>query len=301
MVEPEADGVARLRFGDGVTGRTPRESTHRARYRVGGGAGGNVAAGRLVHWLLRADGTPSAVYGAVLNAWNPLPAGGGTDPEDLDAVRQLAPTVLRGDRGQLRAVTSTDYAAAAQEVSGVQRSVARRRWTGSWYAQQVTVDPQAARADDTGVPAAVVALLEARRMAGVDVELSPAVYLPLDLELFGCLEPGYLAADVERQLLDVLSARVLPGGGTGFFHPDRFTFGQPLLLSDLVAAAMAVHGAGAGRGAPVRRARCRGRGRPAPTWPPGRISAGPREVVRCDSDPNNPEAGRVDVVLGGGS
>ena len=137
-------------------------------------------------------------------------------------------------------------------------------------------------------------------MAGVDVELSPPVYVPLELELFGCLAPGYLAADVERQLLDILSARLLPGGGTGFFHLDRFTFGQSLQLSDLVAAAMAVPGL-----TRVEVRRFSRLGAPASdsvaNLTAGSVAVGPREVLRCDSDPNNPEAGRLDVRLGGGS
>ncbi len=298
VVEPEADGVARIRFGDGVIGRAPAgQLTYQARYRLGGGARGNVGAGRLVHVLRRADGSPADVSGAGLTVWNPLPAGGGTDPEPLEAVRQLAPSAYRR---QLRAVTSADHAAAAQEVSGVQRSVARRRWTGSWYVQEVTVDPQAARADDRSVSVAVLDLLEVRRLAGTDVEVARPVYVPLAIALSGCLAAGFVAADVERQLLDVLSARVLPGGAPGFFHPDRFTFGQPLYLSDLVGAAMAVPGL---TRMEVRRFGRLGASRAATraALAAGRVDVGPREVLRCDSDPNDPEAGQVDVDLGGGS
>jgi Baseplate J-like protein len=298
VVEPEADGVARIRFGDGVTGRAPTgQLPHSARYRLGGGARGNVGAGRLVHWLPRADGSPADVSGAVLTVWNPLPAAGGTDPEPLDAVRQLAPSAYRR---QLRAITSADHAAAAQEISGVQRSVARRRWTGSWYVQEVTVDPQAARAADPAVRAAVLDLLELRRLAGTDVEVAQPVYVPLEIALSGCLAAGFVAADVERQLLDALSARVLPGGTLGFFHPDRFTFGQPLYLSDLVGTAMEVPGL---TRVEVRRFARLGAGRGATrtALAAGRIDVGSREVLRCDSDPNDPEAGRVEVELGGGS
>src|SRR4029453_6665086 len=47
-VEPEDDATCRIRFGDGVLGRAPTPgTTMRARYRVGGGTGGNVAAGVL--------------------------------------------------------------------------------------------------------------------------------------------------------------------------------------------------------------------------------------------------------------
>lgn len=296
VVEPEADGVAWLRFGDGITGRAPdRQAQHTVSYRTGAGGRGNVGAGRLAYWLSRPDGSPAVASTATV--WNPLPAAGGTDPEPLDAVRELAPAAART---QLRAVTSIDYATVAQQPAGVQRAVARRRWTGSWYAVEVTLDPEAARAGDQAVPDAVTSLLETRRQAGVDVELAAPVYLALDLALFICVDSGYQRAQVERQLLDTLSARVLPGGSTGFFHPDRFTFGQPLVLSDLIAATMAVPGVTTvqvQRFAPVGAPRSETRANLAA----GQIAVQPRQVVRCDSDPSNPEAGQLTIKLGGGS
>jgi hypothetical protein len=33
----------------------------------------------------------------------------------------------------------------------------------------------------------------------------------------------------------------------------------------------------------------------------GLIDVAAREVLRCDTDPNNPEAGRVDIEIGGGT
>ena len=296
VVEPEADGVAWLRFGDGITGRAPdRQARHTVSYRVGVGGRGNAGADHVTFWLSRPDGSPAVASTATV--WNPLPAAGGADPEPLDAVRELAPAVART---QLRAVTSADYATTAQQSGGVQRAVARRRWTGSWYAQEVTLDPEAARAGDLAVPDAVTSLLETRRQAGVDVELAEPVYLALDLVLFACVDGGYQRAQVERQLLDALSARVLPGGSTGFFHPDRFTFGQPLVLSDLVAATMAVPGVTTvevSRFAPVGAPRSETRANLAA----GQIAVQPRQVLRCDSDPSNPEAGQLTITLGGGS
>jgi hypothetical protein len=295
VVEPEPDGGARLRFGDGVNGRSPGgQATFAARYRLGGGPAGDVAAGRLTRWLWRPDGTP-AVSGAAISCWNPLPAGGGSDPEDVEQVRQLAPSAYRR---QLRAVTTDDYAAAAQTVAGVQRSVDRRRWAGSWYTHEVTVDPLAARADDPAVPQAVRDVLEVWRMAGVDVEVARPVYVPLLVQIFACLAPGYLPGDVEAQLLDVLSARTLPGGGTGLFHPDRFTFGSPLYVSDVVATAMGVPGVAwvdvtgfARLSDPVSAT--------AANLAAGAVRVEAREVLRCDTDPNDPEAGRVEVMIGG--
>lgn len=298
VVETEETGIARLRFGDGTAGRRPAVgSVLRADYRVGEGAQGNVAAGSLTYLLDLPDGSSPVPVGAVVSVWNPLRATGGTDPEPIDAVRQLAPYAFRT---QLRAVTSRDYAELADAQPGVQRTVARRRWTGSWYAQEVTVDAVAALAEDPSVPAGVRAALELRRMAGVDVEVARPVYVPLELVLEGCVRPGYLRADVTVQLTDALSSRVLAGGRRGFFHPDAFTFGQSLYLSDVVAAAMVVPGLDwvqlttfARAGVPRRET--------ARALDEGRITAGPREVLRCDSDPNNPESGRIDLVLRGGA
>ena len=211
----------------------------------------------------------------------------------MDEVRLLAPHAYRT---QLRAVTEQDYADTASSVPGVQRSVDRRRWAGSWYVHEVSVDPLAERVDDPAVPAAVAALLELRRAAGVDVEVARPVYVPLLVEVAVCLLPGYLGADVERQLLDVLSSRVLADGRTGLFHPDRFTFGQPLYLSDVVAAVMAVAG--------IARADVTGFARlddpasaTAANLAAGAVRVGSREVIRCDTDADDPEGGRVEISV----
>jgi hypothetical protein len=298
VVEPEPGGVSRLRFGDGVSGRAPVVGTTAlATYRVGGGIAGNVAPDRLVRLLPLADGRAPVGAGAVVSAWNPLPGTGGTDPERLEQVRQLAPAAFRQ---QLRAVTSPDYAVVAEQDPGVQRAVARRRWSGSWYAQEVTVDPIAAHADDPSLLPGVVAALEVRRMAGIDVELERPVYVALEIVLGGCVVAGHLRADVEEQLRDTFSSGLRRDGRRGFFHPDRFTFGQPLRLSDVVAAAMSVDGlawveltrfARAGASAAVA----------AASLGSGELPMAPRELLRCDSDVNNPEAGHLEIALGGGS
>jgi hypothetical protein len=297
VVEPEGE-VVRLRFGNGITGRAPAtQATYLARCRWGGGVAGNVGAGRLTRFVSRSDGRPAVDSGAALRVWNPLPAVGGTGPEDLVQVRQLAPEAFRT---QLRAVTTADYAAAAETVPGVQRSLDRRRWAGSWYVHEVTVDPAAARVDDRTLAGAVAALLELRRLAGVDVDMARPLYVPLHIQLFVCPAPGYVAADLRAQLSDALSSRVLPGGGTGLFHPDRFSFGQPLYVSDVVAAAMTVPGVA---WVDVRRFARMGDAAAgtAANLAAGLIAMAAREVLRCDSDPDDPEGGRVDIVIEGGS
>ena len=298
VVEPEPGGVSRLRFGDGITGRAPGAgSTIVASYRVGSGTAGNIAANRLVRVLAPTSSQQDAWSGAKVCVWNPLPGIGGTDPEDMEQVRQLAPAAFRR---QLRAVTSPDYSTVAEQDPGVQRAVARRRWTGSWYVQEVTLDPVAARADDPALLTEVTAALEVRRMAGVDVELERPLYVALELVLDGCVLPGYLRPDVERGLAEVFSSGLRSDGQRGFFHSDRFTFGQPLLLSDVVATAMAVDGLAWVQLSRFARADATP-AQAATTLAAGEIAMASRELLRCDSDPDDPEAGHIDFRLGGGS
>ncbi|MGW4297787.1 putative baseplate assembly protein, partial [Micromonospora chersina] len=297
VAEPETTGVLRLRPGDGINGRRPAPGvTVTAWPRVGGGAAGNVGADVLTLPL------PTAAWAvpAGVSVSNPLPATGGVDPESVDEVKELAPYAFRT---QLRAVTSADHAATAEEDPGVQRAVARRRWTGSWYAQEVTLDPVARRAGDPALADEVAALLDVRRLAGTDVELAPPAHVPLEIVLGICVADGHLAADVERRLRAELSTRVLPDGRLGFFHPDRLTFGQSLYVSDLVAAVMAVPGVGYVEVADdATGLRFRRLGRPpAGEVARGRIDAAAREVLRADSDPSNPEYGRVAFHLRGGA
>ncbi|MFJ2865887.1 hypothetical protein [Kitasatospora sp. NPDC087314] len=287
VVEPEPDGSVRLRFGDGTTGRRPAPGTEfTSRYRAGGGAAGNTGANTLDTLLLLPDGT--RLDGVTVS--NPLPAAGGTDPQPLPEVRELAPTAFHA---QERAVTAADHAAVAVREGGVRGAVARTRWAGSWRVQEVAVD-----ADDP-YPPGLAALLDSRRMAGVDVELVRAAVVPLEIRLAVCPAPGYPGPEIARQLRAVLSAGVLPDGRRGFFHPDRLGLGHPVFLSDLVGTAMSVAGAA--------RVEVEGFGRlgadgteTLANLAAGRIEAAARETLRCDSDPRHPEHGLVDVVVRGG-
>ncbi|MGE2722342.1 putative baseplate assembly protein [Mycolicibacterium celeriflavum] len=289
VVESEPGHPERLRFGDGVTGRRPAVgAAMTATYRIGGGAVGNVGADVLTHVITSAANQVTVT--------NPLPAVGGTDPQPLAEVRALAPHAFRRQR---RAVTSTDYAEAAMASPAVQRATARRRWTGSWYAQEVTLDPVAERAADPGVGRAVAAALEVWRMTGVDVEVARPQYVPLEIVVRVCLAGGHDRADVAARLAASFGTGQLPDGSPAFFNPDRFTFGQPLYVSDLVAAVMAVPGvAWVDVGDDDSGLRFRRRGRPAAGEAArGRIGAAAREVLRADSDPSNPENGRISFAV----
>jgi hypothetical protein len=279
IVETGNDGGAALRFGDGVNGRAPLEGEGlEARLRIGSGLAGNVGAEAIGH----------VVAPGLNGVRNPMAAQGGVDPQPLSQARLYAPQAFRR---QERAVTADDYAAMMEREPRVQRAVATRRWTGSWHTMFITVDRRGAGSIDPEFEDALRAFIERYRLAGHDVEIDAPIFVSLDIELHVCARPGYFAADVEQRLLDVFSAARLPGGASGFFHPDRFTFGQPVYLSAAIAAAMAVPGVE--YVTPVRFQRL---GRAAAgEIARGRIPMARLEIARLDNDPNAPEHGRLRV------
>jgi len=231
---------------------------------------------------------------------NPMPARGGTDPQPVEQVRQWAPQAFRV---QERAVTDADYAAVAQRHPQVQRAAASRRWTGSWYTEFVTIDRRRGAPVDAGFRTELANFLERYRMAGYDVEVDAPVPVSLDIVLTICLGDGYFRGSVKRALVDLFSARDLPDGRRGFFHPDNLSFAQPVYLSRVVATAMSVDGVVwvDTEDAPDKQNRFQRWGRPAAgERAAGRIPIGRLEVARCDSDPNEPENGRIEFVMEGG-
>ena len=288
VVEMESDGEATLRFGDGVHGLRPAdETTFEARYRVGNGTAGNVGADTLT-WLARE-------FAGIEGVRNPLPAVGGADPESMEEVRQFAPQAFRW---QERAVTTGDWVDVSQRQPTVQRAAAQFRWTGSWHTVFVAVDREGGLPvdEDARFRASFRAALDRYRLAGYDLEVRAPIFVPLDVALEVCARPGYFRSDVKRDLIERFDARVRRDGRRGFFHPDHFTFGQPVYLSRVYEAAMQVAGV-----ASVRVVRFKRYGKPAATeLADGFAPMSSREVARLDNDPSLPENGRLEISVEGG-
>jgi hypothetical protein len=120
--------------------------------------------------------------------------------------------------------------------------------------------------------------------------------VPLQITLLVCVERDHFPAAVQQELLETFSASVLWEGGCGFFHPDNFTFGQPLYLSRLVATAMRVPGV---HTVEVKEFQRWGE-LPRGEITEGLIRTGRLEILRVDNDPNAPENGRIRFVIEGG-
>jgi len=295
-VEMETDGTSRIRFGDDVTGRSPAANARfRARYRTGNGSQGNVGADTIAHIV--SDILPSVNIVALRN---PRAAEGGTAPETLAEARAAAPYAFRR---QERAVTMEDWAEVATRAGDVQRAVAQLRWTGSWHNVRVHVDPSDAVPADTAFTERTEARLERYRLAGYGLQVVGPVYVPLDIALTICVAPDVWPEAVEAALTVEFGVGYLPDGRRAFFHPDNFTFGDNVYLSQVVARAMEIPGV---RWVDARSSNPNNRFRRWSNTTPdqldsGVIKMGDLEVPQCLSDPSVPDRGRVSFIVEGGA
>jgi hypothetical protein len=294
-------GNVTLHFGDDVCGAAPAAgATIVVGYRAGNGLAGQVAAERL----LRFDGRlkfpdPSQ---KIVRVRNPFPATGARDAQSLASARLLGPYQLRTQR---RAVVPADFEDALAEgvtlVEGGPRvaplqSKARMLDTGSWKTVFVSVDLADRRplAATPGLREAFEALLDARRMSGVDVRVEDARYCPLHVALTVQVAAGHFARDVRSAVEQALVGRLAVR--PSFFAPGRFRFGQAVHLSDLYAVVAVIAGV-----ASVAVTRFKRLGDRYPDCEAaGAIAVGPLEVARCDNDPANTALGVLSVRTCGG-
>jgi predicted phage baseplate assembly protein len=314
VVDVDNAGRAHPRFGDDEYGRRPLGAEAViARYRVGNGRAGNLGAASLWHavepspadMIDPADpAAPPPPFPGIERVRQPLAAKQGTDPETIEEVRQLAPTAFHAE--QFRAVTEADYEQAALKLPGVAAAKCVFRWTGSWHTVFVALHP-ADPADLVTLPGGRVELAEdfaneARahltryKLAGYDLALRTAQYVPLEITIEICIARGHFRGDVIAAVRNALSNRRNPDGSIGFFHPVNFAFGESVYLSRLYEAVVAVEGVDSAVVTVFER-----------YWTianheldTGVIPMGPFEIARLDNDPNFPENGVLTLIALGG-
>jgi hypothetical protein len=234
IVETDETGVSRVRFGNDANGRAlPSGGVVACTYQVGQGEAGNVGADSIT-------GFDTAAFPEVTETWNPLDIIDGREPEPVAEIVRRVPEAYR--ERQLRAVTLEDYAKRAEELPAVAHAAARYAWTGSWRTVRVAIDPRGTTVLDETARRAIEAHLDAVRLIGEDLEIRQAQFVPLDIEMRLCAHPQYWPADLDAVLQQEFSDGYTPDGRPAFFHPDRWTFGQPLYASQLIGRALAVQG-----------------------------------------------------------
>lgn len=298
VAEIDNEDRALIRFGDDFNGMEPSPGTEfHALYRVGNGIAGNVGADSInqisIPGLFDLAGNPAAVApgAAILRVRNPLPARGGADPETTEEVRQYAPQAFRVSR---RCVTPQDYADRSAQHAEVQRAAATIRWTGSWHTVFLTVDRRGGKPVDADFETRLRLWLEPFRLAGHDLEIQAPQFVSIELRIFACVAPGHFRGEVKRALLDVFSARERPDGSRGFFHPDEWTFGKPVLASKIHAAAQRVAGVKHLEIKILRRQNSKDE------EVPDALAMERLEVARLENNPNFPDHGRLEIQTAGG-
>jgi hypothetical protein len=294
VVEMESDGIAHLRFGDGILGARPKSgSKFTATYRIGNGTGGNIGAGILAH-IATSDSAVLNNKTAILSITNLLPAAGGSDPETIEEVRLKAPKTFRI---QERAVVPADYEEMSKRVMpDIQRAAATSRWTGSWHTTFASVDRLGGFDVNDKYKNDLRSGLEKYRMAGVDLEVNGPIYVSLEVEIIVCILDNYFQSDVKAQLLKVFSNKTLSGGKKGVFHPDNFTFGQTVYLSNIYATAQAIPGVSS-----VNVTKFQRQGQSLTNaLDSGKLVINRLEIARLDNNPNFPERGVFSPFIIGG-
>jgi predicted phage baseplate assembly protein len=226
VTRTDDDGKTTIEFGDGVTGaRLPSgQDNVRAKYRKGIGSDGLVKAGQLTSLLTRPLGIKSVV--------NPEDASGAQDRESLDDARTNAPlTVLTLDR----TVSLLDYEDFSRAFAGIAKALATWTWDGQTKRVFITIaGPGGAeiKADsDT-----YINLLAALQQAGDPfVSLRVKSYRPAHFRFAGKVKvnPDYQTDLVLAAVEQALRKQ---------FSFDVRAFGQPVFLSEVIAAVQAVPG-----------------------------------------------------------
>jgi len=283
VVETENDGTAYLRFGDNISGKMPDTGfSPTAIYRTGNGSAGNVGAETVNTIVWQQEG--------IISVRNPLPAFGGTEPETMEQVRQYAPQAFRT---QERAVTEADYIEKTKLHPEVQNAEAKFYWTGSWYTVYIIIDRIGGKDIDEDFKEEIIQYLDQYRMAGYDLEIIQPTFVSLDISLNVCVKPSYFQADIKRKLSEAFSNGQLPDGTNAFFHPDNFTFGQPVYLSSIYRTAMAIDGVAS---VEIRKFQ-RWAKNPNGEIVNGLIQPLELEILRLDNDPSLPENGQINFTM----
>ncbi|MER7728960.1 putative baseplate assembly protein [Streptomyces sp. NPDC096323] len=213
VVRRDAGYGATIRFGDGINGMAPPKADSsrpvrvEATYRTGGGGAGNVQAE-----LSFVSSLPQ-----IVQAVNPGPASGGTEGEDLDRARALAPRLFRS---QDRAVTLDDHVDVARQVPGVGKV---RAAATNWNDIVLYVAPAGQVASPSEMlKRDLLAHFERHRMA--TVSLSVVGPTPCDIYLGAVIraQPYFGREAVRRAVEEAVAA---------YLAFDAVDFGRPVYLS----------------------------------------------------------------------
>jgi hypothetical protein len=220
------DGSVTVQFGDGVTGaRLPTgRGNVRARYRVGSGEVGLLAADQITQPLTRPLGLKAVT--------NPLPPTGARDPEGLVDARQNAPLTVRT---MGRIVSLADIEDFARRFAGVGKARVAIIWNGFRRVVQLTV---------AGTDGAELGPLDALYDNLLEA-MALVRHADRPIRVDGHVERGFEVTGKVKVASGYLAADVIAAAGAAL--ADSFSFGrrgfaQPVSASELLAILHAIPG-----------------------------------------------------------
>src|SRR5439155_5090827 len=142
---------------------------------------------------------------------------------------------------------------------------------------------------DGAFRAEIAAHLERFRLAGEDLEIEAPIYVPLAVTLVVCCKLGYFRDQVAQALRRAFSTGRADDGTPGFFAAERFSFGDRVYLSQVVAKAMQVPGIDWIDPTDARFVFRRANDAAAGEIERGYIAMGRLEIPQCLSSPSEPE------------
>jgi len=303
VVETDENGRSLVRFGNGVNGKKlPEAAEVHCEYQYGNGLDGNIGLDTLINFDPAASAIVSQIgvvktlltpaQGQVVSCWNPFDVTNGRSPEAAAEIIRRVPEAYRAR--QLRAVTLSDYVNRAREVPGVSRAAASYAWTGSWRTVRITIDPVGTTGFSDELRRDVTGYLEAVRLIGEDLELRAPRFVPLDIRAALCADPNTWPEDLRFVLEQEFSAGFTPDGRMGFFHPDLWTFGQPLRTSQIIGRIQSIEGVEHVISVTLRRWN--------ETTPAGQeiTNLQHNEIIRVTNDPDHLELGFIFFDVQGG-
>lgn len=194
----DQNGLATVRFGNGVNGAVPT-GTITVSYKIGGGVKGNVNANTIIRSLASyADeyGNPVSV-----SCTNASAASGGTNRMTSEQIRQLAPETVRVAG---RTVSREDYEINARRVSGVARAlmvtsdeIGMEENTGKLF-----VVPTGGGTPSSALKAAVLTMVTVTypNTLTFSVEVLDPIYLDVNVYTTVFLKSGYAASTVKATI-----------------------------------------------------------------------------------------------------
>lgn len=209
----DENNVVSITFGDGVSGVIPvNYSEIRAKYAVGGGSIGNVAADIIntIDYIPGlSEGQVTAIQGAI-TVTNNSTGLGGSNPESNDQIRVSAPASLRSGN---RAVTLKDFSDLSVSVSGIGKANATATvWTSVtiYIAPSRTAEDtdQAPGLDELGNQTAeflklktdLETFLENKTLIGTTVTIQPPTYVDAVINIQYTKQEQYTTDEVETNI-----------------------------------------------------------------------------------------------------